>query len=303
MSFYYISRKLPKKPTGRWLVRAELEGKTYEHAFMVGGKPKKPTAVQALVQPLARSVKTNDVAVFDVTVQNTGKVQALGCTLAPDAPLAAVWHYQPAVNGEPDGSIDRAFDLDAGATAQFQLTFAPKAGFVAYGSAVPVRTVCNNADGADEVPGYNVLTLSFADDTTPDIVTEMVSRLTDKSVVVLKRGGKTKVKLQATDLGAAGAITARVKAVESVPVSVQICRMQGSQCVEGPADSVSVNFDAGGSEGFRIDIKPRGDVPFDVVQNRVIVEFVDALDITRGAMSMAVTTEAVPATTAAANEP
>jgi hypothetical protein len=289
MSFYYISRKLPRKPTGRWIVRAELEGKTFEHAFMVGKAPT-TTTVQASVQPQARSIRTTEVAKFDVTVKNTGPQQALGCVLAPDAPLAAVWHYQAMVRNKAKGPVDEAFDIGAGATAVFQLTFEPKPKFAAYGSTVPVRIVCNNAEGTDSVPGFNVLTLSFEDAATPDVVPELLKALPNDVLKVAASGAPQRVKLTASDLGASGQLT--VRAASPVPVDLKICRLlTPTTCAKPPSDSAAVNFRARTAETFRLDVRAKGNIPLDVVNNRIRLEFVDDLGIVRGATSVAVTTD------------
>jgi murein DD-endopeptidase MepM/ murein hydrolase activator NlpD len=143
---------------GRWKVQVQLEGKTAEHVFMVGALPA-PTTLATSVSPLSATATPSAPAKFEVGVRNTGGTAAIGCSVAPDAPLAAVSRFQVTVGGIPRGAVNEAFDIPAGTAKRIRLTIAPKASHATQ-IRLPVRVFCANGS-EPAVTRAKLVTLSF----------------------------------------------------------------------------------------------------------------------------------------------
>jgi hypothetical protein len=93
-------------------------------------------------------------------VRNTGITPAIGCSVAPDAPLAAVSRFQVTVGGIPRGAFNEAFDVLPGMAKKVRLTIIPKATYHATQIKLPIRVFC--ANGAEPVAARaKSVTLSF----------------------------------------------------------------------------------------------------------------------------------------------
>jgi murein DD-endopeptidase MepM/ murein hydrolase activator NlpD len=149
----------PSGPRGRWKVQVQLEGKTAEHVFMVGALPA-PNDLTTSVTPLSATATPSAPANFDVVVRNTGITSAIGCSVVPDAPLAAVSGFHATVGGIPRGVVNEAFDLPAGAVKRIRLTITPKATYHANQIKLPIRVFC--ANGSEPAAARaKLVTLSF----------------------------------------------------------------------------------------------------------------------------------------------
>lgn len=157
LSYWWVSFTLPSSgANGIWKVRAKLEGKEMEQAFIVGRRPFS-TTLSLSATPAARTLGAGATAHFDVTVRNVGSQTAAGCTVSPDVPLAAVWNVRQIV---PAGSFNRAFDLARATFKKFRLSITPKTGYKSSAIKVPIRVTCINAN-SPVASGRNVVTLTF----------------------------------------------------------------------------------------------------------------------------------------------
>jgi len=159
-TYWYGQIDLPQSgPKGRWKVQVQLEGKTAEHVFMVGALPA-PSDLTTSVTPLSATATPSVPADFDVVVRNTGITSVIGCSVAPDAPLAAVSRFQATVGGIPRGVVNEAFDLPAGTVKRIRLTITPKATYHANQIKLPIRVFC--ANGSEPAAARaKLVTLSF----------------------------------------------------------------------------------------------------------------------------------------------
>jgi hypothetical protein len=158
-AYWWGNVTLPSRgAAGIWRVRATIEGKTLEHAFVVGSRVPR-TKVDLIVKPQQKRATSLIPARFTANITNTGANAALGCSLAPDAPLAAVWNFR--VLGQPAGKQNEVFDVAPGATKKVVLTITPKAGYYGAAAKIPIRVSCMNAKGAPTAEGVNVVTLTF----------------------------------------------------------------------------------------------------------------------------------------------
>jgi len=159
-AYWYGQIVLPTTAAqGRWRVQVQLEGRISEHAFMVGSLPSATTLATA-VSPLSATASPTVPANFDVVVRNTGATAAIGCALAPDAPLAAVSSFQVVVGGIPQGGVNEVFDLAPGTAKKVRLMIKPKGTYRAQQVQIPVRVFCSNASEAAAARA-KVVTLSF----------------------------------------------------------------------------------------------------------------------------------------------
>jgi murein DD-endopeptidase MepM/ murein hydrolase activator NlpD len=146
-------------PPGRWKVQVQLQGKTAEHVFMVGALPA-PTTLATSVTPVSVTATPSAPANLEVVVRNTGITPAIGCSVAPDAPLAAVSRFQVTVGGIPRGAVNEAFDISAGTAKRIRLTIAPKTTYHANQIELPIRVFC--ANGSEPAAARaKLVTLSF----------------------------------------------------------------------------------------------------------------------------------------------
>jgi murein DD-endopeptidase MepM/ murein hydrolase activator NlpD len=160
LSYWYTSFDLPaRRATGRWTARVTFDAKVAEHVFNVGPSTG-VTKVISSVTPLAATATRRSPAVFRVTVRNHGSNTAVGCTLAPDAPVAATWEFKP-VGAGPGDPVNVAFDIRAGGKKLLDLSIRPKSGATATQYEVPIRAVCNNAPATASDERVNIVKLSF----------------------------------------------------------------------------------------------------------------------------------------------
>lgn len=159
-SYWWASIALPSSgANGTWKIRAKLEGREMEHAFIVGNSPA-ATTLTASVIPAVQSVSARATATFDAAVRNIGSQVAVGCTLVPDVPLAAVWNVEQTVPAAPAGELNRVFDLPAGKSKKFRLSIKPKKGYRASAIKIPIHVSCLNAN-SPAVSSKTEVTLTF----------------------------------------------------------------------------------------------------------------------------------------------
>ncbi len=145
-SWWWLPATIPTTgASGIWRLRATLQGKTREHSFVVG-RPLRPTTLAVSRTPSSIALGANALADFTVTVRNTGTEQAVGCSIVPDAPLAATWNVLQTVPAVPPDQTNRNFELDPGQAKRFKLTIDPKPAYKAKSIAIPIRAACINAN-------------------------------------------------------------------------------------------------------------------------------------------------------------
>ena len=155
--YYYYGFDLPTTRTarGEWKVQVKLDGETVEHVFVVGRLPKR-TTLRTHVRPLEATAAPKDPARFRVVVRNSGASEAVGCSVAADAPLAANVKFKAR-----GSKANAAFDIAAGARQVVQLVIKPKRRYRARAAEVPIRVFCDNAFAPKSREGVNIVTLSF----------------------------------------------------------------------------------------------------------------------------------------------
>jgi hypothetical protein len=156
-TYWYVSLTLPTSGSvGQWTARVTLDGQTVEHPFILGRLPN-PTKVASVVRPLAATASRTDPARFRVVIRNTGSTEAVGCTLAPDYPLAVVSSYVV----RSTRAKNAAFNIPAGGREVVSLTIRPKPRYRAKSIDVPIRVFCTNANAPPANSNTNIVTLTF----------------------------------------------------------------------------------------------------------------------------------------------
>ena len=157
-SYWYVWFDLPATGSnGQWTARVTLDGKTVERTFAVGPFPRL-AKLASKVSPLIAIASRQDPAQFKVIVRNTGATEAVGCTLAPDYPLAAKSTFKVRGAGTPANS---AFNIAPGGRAVLTLTIRPERRYRARQINVPIRVFCANAAAPLAKSGVNIVRLSF----------------------------------------------------------------------------------------------------------------------------------------------
>jgi len=160
LSYWFTSFDLPARDAkGRWTAHVTFDGKVAEHVFVVGAVTG-VTKIGSSISPLEATATVRVAAKFRVTVRNRGENPAVGCTLAPDVPIAATWEFKP-LKASPDDPANAAFDIGPGGRILLDLTILPKRGYRATQYKVPIRVVCNNAPAPASDARVNIVTLSF----------------------------------------------------------------------------------------------------------------------------------------------
>jgi Peptidase family M23 len=156
-AYWYVWLDLPTRGSvGQWTARVTLDGQTVDRPFILGRLPN-PTKLASVVRPLTATASRSDPAKFRVVVRNTGTTEAVGCTLAPDYPLAALSTYVV----RSTRAKDAAFNIAAGGREILTLTIRPKRRYRARSIEVPIRVFCTNAAAPRAKSNANIVTLSF----------------------------------------------------------------------------------------------------------------------------------------------
>ncbi len=251
----------------------------------------------AATLPASRSVqgpplKTPTVTAF-ATIVNAGPVAANGCGIVPVTPVYSGFSFQTtnpstnAVTGTPNTRVT----IPANGAQSFVVAFTPV-------SEMAPRDVmfgfdCAGLDGAPTVVGLNTLNLSFSIDPVPDMISVGVTPSGDGYARTGGAGGTGVFAVATANIGAAAALTARVRLPAGVPVAATICKTNSSTgaCLAAPAPTVTVNVGANENGTWTAFLQATGSIPPDPAHARVFVEFVDAGGVVRGSTSTAVTTQ------------
>jgi len=278
-SYWYWSVVLPSDASanGVWRARFTFNGQSREHAFQVGGTVPANAVVRALVDPQARSPRANVANLTTLFAKNASAVEAIGCWVAPDHPLAGTFSFRTlGATGVPTGAINQSFSIPARGTRNLQLTFRGAAGTTANDIEVPVRVSCINSVGPAVTSGYNTLRLSFRPTATPDIT--FTNPLSPTFIASLPSAASAKnIDFVATNSGAAGTQVVKPYPIGTMPLTLRICELNASNaCIAPFAVSVSKTFAAAGTAKFRVRVASSGAVALNELLRRVVLEARDA---------------------------
>jgi hypothetical protein len=262
------------------------------------------------VLPSSRSVQVGVAATAFASVINTGSQAATGCTISPATSTPSTFTFRrtdPATN-QPLGNNNEAATIAPGAVQTFVLSLTPTGVFGS--TEIQFNFACASGTPAPVFPGVNTFLLSSAATAPPDIIT-IAATLTNDGVTVVpgtSANATGVMTVAALNLGPSTALTVRPRlSNNSMPVTVTVCEVNTAtaQCLAPAAASLESTVklaSAGqGFSGYTVFVKASAVVAFQPQSFRVVLEFVDAGGVVRGATSTAVITRDIVAPDSNAN--
>ncbi|MGH7389853.1 MAG: hypothetical protein ACREM3_10410 [Candidatus Rokuibacteriota bacterium] len=248
----------------------------------------------AAVLPSSRSVQVGTAATAFATIINLGQITATQCSLSPPPNLPATFTYQtttPATN-ELTGTADTPVNIPPGVAQSFVFAFTPSAAIAS--TDVTLTFTCGNAGPAPSHSGLNTLLLSASTTPIPDIVALGATLAGNGIVNIPGTTGTGAFAVATVNVGAGSTITASADTGAGVlPITLSLCQTNPGTgaCLSGPTPTVTTTINAGATPTFAVFATGRGSVPFAPAFNRIHVRFKDVGGVTRGATSVAVTTQ------------
>ncbi|MEE2525414.1 peptidoglycan DD-metalloendopeptidase family protein [Hyphobacterium sp. HN65] len=282
---------------GVWRIRARFEGDLRERAFYVGRTPDAGAQLGAAILPLSRSVQAGQPATVFATVINPSGVLAEGCWIGPGAPFEGRFRYRmtdPATNAA-FGEENRLFDVPAGGSRSFVLSFTPEATASGEGFDLPIRYKCDNGDAAAILPGINSVLLSFGPVAPPDLIAIALTPTSDGILRLADENTNGAFAVAVANVGASSELTVQPAAAGSASgIGLTICETDPGTgaCLADAGNAVTRTFAQDEMASFAIFALPRGQgIPFAPGSARIRVEARDSSGVIRGATSVAVRTD------------
>ncbi|WP_421785625.1 peptidoglycan DD-metalloendopeptidase family protein [Hyphobacterium sp.] len=283
-------------PAGVWRYRGEFEGDIRERAFYVSAAPEPGARLGAALLPTSRSVQAGTQATVFATVVNNAPVTAQGCWIGPGAPFRGQFRYRQTnpVTNAAIGAENRIFDIPAGGSRSFVLSFTPESGAEGTSFDLPLRYKCDNGDAARILPGVNSVLLSFGAAAPPDLVAIALTSTSDGILTLADANTNGAFAMAVANVGAEGELTVRPRGTGGASaLELVICETDPADgtCLAPATASVTRTFGANETGSFAIFARPGGqEIVFAPASTRIRVEALDTQDIVRGSTSVAVRT-------------
>ncbi len=247
----------------------------------------------AAVLPGARSVQTGTTATAFATIINAGTATGMACRIGLNAPLVD-FHYQTTnpANNAATGTPDTPVDIGPGVSQSFVISLTRD--LAIQPTFFDIGYFCANSNPAPVYVGVDTITLRISDTLPPDIIAVAATATNDGIVDVPSATGTGAFAIATTNIGASATITAQVFLTTTgadLPISLGICQTnpRTAVCLAPPAQSVTTVINQGDQPTFSVFATGSGTVPFDPVNNRINVFFVQN-DVISGLTSVAVRT-------------
>jgi hypothetical protein len=272
-----------------------LTGSTVVSArFDASGAAAPVNALAASILPSGRSAQVGIPVTAFATVLNGGvtTANAVGIVLATAVPVNFKFNATSCLTNAVAGGDNVPVDIPPGGQACYVIALTPTAPFNS--TNVAFAFAGTNTLPVPPLVGLNTLLLSAANGPVPDIVA-LAATLSGDGIADMSLATGTGLFAVATvNVGAAGTITATVDTGSAnLPISMALCRTDPAtgQCISNIGSNVVTQIGAGATPTFGIFLSERAVVPFDPVNNRVFVRFIDSGGVTRGSTSVAVRTQ------------
>lgn len=269
--------------------------------FAIEQKSTSGAFVVSSVLPVSRSVQVGDVATAFASIINGGTTTGLNCGISPVTTLPATFAFQTTncATNQLIGSLNTPVNIPAGGVGCFIFAFTPTSPIAP--TDVVLSFDCTNTDPAPVYPGVNTFLLSASTSQPPDIIASGLPCPSDNfpisAVNLPGPTGANAVAFATTNVGAEGTITVRADTGSvSLPLTLTLtlCQTnpQTGACINPlfPAPTVTLTMGAGAQPTFSVFALGHGDVPMDLVKNRIFLRFWDSTNTVRGATSVAVRT-------------
>ena len=244
----------------------------------------------AALLPTSRSgVIGNPVSAF-VTLINAGQGNAVSCSISLNSSLNATFSYQTTNTANAlIGTKNTPANIPAGGFQSYLVTVTPNEALPS--SQVGFDYDCTNTDSAGVLVGLNTLLLSASATPTPDVIALAATTSNDGIIALPGNDGASAFAVATVNVGVVGSITAR--AVSNASINLLVCETDPntSDCIDPASATVTTSIAAQATPTFGIFVFATGEVPFNPVDNRVFVEFVDGGGVVRGSTSVAVRTD------------
>ena len=253
-----------------------------------------PVPLAAAVLPASRSVQIGVPATTFATILNGGGAIAadVGITLATNIPATFTYNATDCTTNAVIAAANVPQNIPPGGQGCYVISITPTAPF----GPVDVAFTFGGANTFPVAPlaGINTLLLSASVGPVPDIVA-IAETPTGDGIANVSLVTATGVFAVATVNAGASAmiVTAADTGSTGLPITIALCQTDPvtSQCISAVGPSVTTMISAGDTPTFGIFISERAVVPFDPVNNRIFVRFMDAAGVARGATSVAVRTQ------------
>ena len=238
-----------------------------------------------------------------MSVVSRNETPAQGCYVsAPfDAPISLTTQRLDA-EGNPVGTVNPNFDIEAGGTVSLVLGMTPTAETDGY-DLFPI-ILCENAV-LDPIEGVNSVFLAIDSAPVPDVLSISATQSADGVIRIGNSGGAGAMAASAVNIGAgdgsAGAneITLTVTVdtgSASLPLSLEMCRINAdAQCISPRGSGVTTVMTRNDPYFFAVFVRDTSEgagIPLDPANARVFLRFTDASGTIRSVTSVAVTAPA-----------
>ena len=248
----------------------------------------------AAVLPASRSAVVNAPVTAFATIINTGNSTAPGCSIAAPGDLPASFAYQPTnpSTNALTGTANTPVSIAGGAAQSFVIALTPNLAFPPL--QVPFSFACTNIVSAPSETGLNTLAFSASATPVPDVVALIATASNDGILHIIGTSGANSFAVATVNLGASSPITASLNTASAMlPLALTLCQTQpnSGQCISPTGATVSTTINANTTPTFAVFGTASGAIPFDPVNNRVFLQFVDSTGAVRGETSVAVETQ------------
>ena len=249
-----------------------------------------PPPLLASILPSARSGTLNAPLTAFASLINVGTTVASGCFMAIQSGRSEGFGYQATnAQNQPVGAPQTPVNIGPGQIQNFVFSVTPD--HIVNGEQIGLVFDCDNTIPAPSVPGLNRIEISSDLVAVPDLVAVAATPDGDGIVKVPGNTGTGVFSVAAVNIGAAGALTARVDDAQTgLAVQSYICKTNArGLCENDPATQVSFSLATTEVALFSVFVAGQGNIPFDAANHRLFLRL-EQQGVLRGATSVAVRT-------------
>jgi streptogramin lyase len=252
-------------------------------------------SLAAAVLPASRSVQVGTPASAFATIINAGTTTATGCSLDNNlVSMPVSFNYQttdPTTNAVT-GTPNTPASIPAGQSQSFVFAFTPTGPFVP--EDLRLDFGCDGIGSALNSVGVDTLLLSGSTGPVPDVIVLAATTTNDGILHIPGQTAAAAFAVASSNVGTGAAITFSADTGSvTLPLTINVCQTDPATgvCVSAIGPSLTVSIAPNATPTFGVFVAASGTVAADYANNRIVARFRDALGVTRGSTSVAVTTE------------
>jgi len=248
----------------------------------------------ASVLPLSRSAEIGNTVTAFATLVNAGTTDLIGCAIAPNEPLDALFFFNstdPNTNAS-SGQVNAPIDVAVGEAQSFIFGFTTFAEFSA--REIELRFACENSAPVAELSGINTFTLSSSALPTVDVIALVATQSTPGVLSIPDVSAPGAFAVATVNVGAADVISVSAEPLNGVdlPVDVTLCQTDPDTgaCINPvvPDADVTAAIFEDETPTFSVFVSASDSIALDPGGARIGVTFRDAGDEVRGSTSVAI---------------